>query len=214
MVYPWSKKPKEEDIVAETEIKEEEKEKTEEVKEDNGEDVQEMDDISVREQTATEEVVDSLILNILKLEGYKMDSGELFQAFKEAGGEMENFKSELDKLSELGKIKSDSDGNIMTVQDYQQEKSRQEDDDTEESNEDETEDKTETKDETSEEENQDEDIESIIKLKEETDTWLIEQLKNKENSGNNEELRDEISKLKKRVQKLENVIKNMNKAFE
>jgi len=27
-------------------------------------------------------------------------------------------------------------------------------------------------------------------------------------------LRDEISKLKKRVQKLENVIKNMNKAFE
>jgi len=214
MVYPWSKKPKEEGIVAETEIKEEEKEKTEEVKEDNGEDVQEMDDISVREQTATEEVVDSLILNILKLEGYKMDSGELFQAFKEAGGEMENFKSELDKLSELGKIKSDSDGNIMTVQDYQQEKSRQEDDDTEESNEDETEDKTETKDETSEEENQDEDIESIIKLKEETDTWLIEQLKNKENSGNNEELRDEISKLKERVQKLENVIKNMNKAFE
>tara|TARA_B100000029_G_scaffold463405_2_gene496667 strand:+ start:1886 stop:2530 length:645 start_codon:yes stop_codon:yes gene_type:complete len=214
MVYPWSKKPKEEGIEAETEIKEEEKEKTEEVKEDNGEDVQEMDDISVREQTATEEVVDSLILNILKLEGYKMDSGELFQAFKEAGGEMENFKSELDKLSELGKIKSDSDGNIMTVQDYQQEKSRQEDDDTEESNEDETEDKTETKDETSEEENQDEDIESIIKLKEETDTWLIEQLKNKENSGNNEELRDEISKLKERVQKLENVIKNMNKAFE
>ena len=214
MVYPWSKKPKEEDIVAETEIKEEEKEKTEEVKEDNGEDVQEMDDISVREQTATEEVVDSLILNILKLEGYKMDSGELFQAFKEAGGEMENFKSELDKLSELGKIKSDSDENIMTVQDYQQEKSRQEDDDTEESNEDEIEDKTETKDETSEEENQDEDIESIIKLKEETDTWLIEQLKNKEKSGNNEDLRDEISKLKERVQKLENVIKNMNKAFE
>ena len=106
MVYPWSKKPKEEGIVAETEIKEVEKEKTEEVKEDNGEDVQEMDDISVREETATEEVVDSLILNILKLEGYKMDSGELFQAFKEAGGEMENFKSELDKLSELGKIKS------------------------------------------------------------------------------------------------------------
>ena len=57
-------------------------------------------------------------------------------------------------------------------------------------------------------------IESIIKLKEETDTWLIEQLKNKEKSGNNEDLRDEISKLKERVQKLENVIKNMNKAFE
>ena len=214
MVYPWSKKPKEEGIVAETEIKEVEKEKTEEVKEDNGEDVQEMDDISVREETATEEVVDSLILNILKLEGYKMDSGELFQAFKEAGGEMENFKSELDKLSVLGKIKSDSDGKIMTVQDYQQEKSRQEDDDTEVSIEEEAEDNTETEGENSEEESEDEDIESIIKLKEETDNWLIEQLKNKENIGNNEDLRTEIAELKERVQKLENVIKNMNKAFE
>ena len=214
MVYPWSKKPKEEVEEPETEIREDKVESFEEIKEDNREDVQESEDSSIDEENVTEQVVDSLILNILKLEGYKMDSGELFQAFKEAGGEMENFKSELDKLSVLGKIKSDSDGKIMTVQDYQQEKSRQEDDDTEVSIEEEAEDNTETEDENSEEESEDEDIESIIKLKEETDNWLIEQLKNKENIGNNEDLRTEIAELKERVQKLENVIKNMNKAFE
>ena len=213
MVYPWSKKPKEEVEEPETEIIEDKVESFEEIKEDNREDVQESEDISIDEENVTEEVVDSLILNILKLEGYKMDSGELFQAFREAGGEMENFKGELDKLSVLGKIKSDSDGEIMTVQDYQQEKSRQEDDDTEVSIE-EAEDNTETEDENSEEESEDEDIESIIKLKEETDNWLIEQLKNKENIGSNEDLRTEIAELKERVQKLENVIKNMNKAFE
>ena len=213
MVYPWSKKPKEEVEEPETEIIEDKVESFEEIKEDNREDVQESEDSSIDEENVTEEVVDSLILNILKLEGYKMDSGELFQAFREAGGEMENFKGELDKLSVLGKIKSDSDGKIMTVQDYQQEKSRQEDDDTEVSIE-EAEDNTETEDENSEEESEDEDIESIIKLKEETDNWLIEQLKNKENIGNNEDLRTEIAELKERVQKLENVIKNMNKAFE
>ena len=213
MVYPWSKKPKEEVEEPETEIREDKVESFEEIKEDNREDVQESEDSSIDEENVTEEVVDSLILNILKLEGYKMDSGELFQAFREAGGEMENFKGELDKLSVLGKIKSDSDGKIMTVQDYQQEKSRQEDDDTEVSIE-EAEDNTETEDENSEEESEDEDIESIIKLKEETDNWLIEQLKNKENNGNNEYLRTEIAELKERVQKLENVIKNMNKAFE
>ena len=213
MVYPWSKKPKEEVEEPETEIREDKVESFEEIKEDNREDVQESEDSSIDEENVTEEVVNSLILNILKLEGYKMDSGELFQAFREAGGEMENFKSELDKLSVLGKIKSDSDGKIMTVQDYQQEKSRQDDDDTEVSIE-EAEDNTETEDGNSEEESEDEDIESIIKLKEETDNWLIEQLKNKENIGNNEDLRTEIAELKERVQKLENVIKNMNKAFE
>ncbi len=43
---------------------------------------------------------------------------------------------------------------------------------------------------------------------------ILEQLKNKGNSGNEEELRKEIAELRERVQKLENVIKNMNKAFE
>ena len=210
MAYPWSKKSNDgkEETVAE--IKEKNVEKTEVI---TDQDVPESGEEIVDEEKHGEEIIDSLILNILKLEGYKMDSGELFQAFKEAGGEMENFKGELDSLSEVGKIKSDSDGNIMTVQDYNQEKSRKDEENTEETVI-EIEENNETVEEITEEENDGEDIESIIKLKEETDTWLIEQLKNKENSGNEEELRKEIADLRERVQKLENVIKNMNKAFE
>jgi|TARA_B100001750_G_scaffold246606_1_gene269445 hypothetical protein len=210
MAYPWSKKSNDgkEETVAE--IKEKNVEKTEVI---TDQDVPESGEEIVDEEKHGEEIIDSLILNILKLEGYKMDSGELFQAFKEAGGEMENFKGELDSLSEVGKIKSDSDGNIMTVQDYNQEKSRKDEVNTEETVI-EIEENNETVEEITEEENDGEDIESIIKLKEETDTWLIEQLKNKENSGNEEELRKEIADLRERVQKLENVIKNMNKAFE
>ena len=67
------------------------------------------------------------IVNILKMEGYKIDSGNLFIAFKEAGGEMRDFKPALDELTEEGKIKSDSDGNIMTVEDFQREKSQESD---------------------------------------------------------------------------------------
>ena len=59
-----------------------------------------------------------------------------------------------------------------------------------------------------------EDLESIIKLKEETDSWLIEKLKNKKSSNNDTELREEVKKLKERIEKLENVIKNITKAFE
>ena len=40
------------------------------------------------------------IINILKMEGYKLNSGELFVAFKEAGGEMEDFKGALEELTE------------------------------------------------------------------------------------------------------------------
>ena len=210
MVYPWSKKSNDEKEETVAEIKEKNVEKTEVV---TDQDVPESGEEIVDEEKHGEEIIDSLILNILKLEGYKMDSGELFQAFKEAGGEMENFKRDLDSLSEAGKIKSDSDGNIMTVQDYNQEKSRKDEGNTEETVI-EIEENNETVEEITEEENDGEDIESIIKLKEETDTWLIEQLKNKENSGNEEELRQEIADLRERVQKLENVIKNMNKAFE
>ena len=210
MAYPWSKKSNDEKEETVAEIKEKNVEKTEVI---TNQDVPESGEEIVDEEKHGEEIIDSLILNILKLEGYKMDSGELFQAFKEAGGEMENFKGELDSLSEVGKIKSDSDGNIMTVQDYNQEKSRKDEVNTEETVI-EIEENNETVEEITEEENDGEDIESIIKLKEETDTWLIEQLKNKENSGNEEELRKEIADLRERVQKLENVIKNMNKAFE
>ena len=64
------------------------------------------------------------IVNILKMEGYKLDSGNLFIAFKEAGGEISDFKVALEELTEEKKIKSDSDGNIMTTEDYKREKSQ------------------------------------------------------------------------------------------
>ena len=57
----------------------------------------------------------------------------------------------------------------------------------------------------------DNELESIIKLKEETDSWLIDKLKNE---GSDEGLRAEVQELKKRVEKLENVIENMTRAFD
>ena len=143
------------------------------------------------------------IINILKMEGYKLNSGELFVAFKEAGGEMENFKGALEELTEEKKIQSDSDGNIMTVDVYQREKSQKSESKQESSNEI-------VEDESVEEKNEDE-LESIIKLKKETDSWLIEKLKN---NGNDEELRNEIEELKKRVSKLEKIISNLTRAFD
>ena len=140
------------------------------------------------------------IINILKMEGYKLNSGELFVAFKESGGEMENFKGALEELTEENKIQSDSDGNIMTVEDYQRQKSQKSEPGLEHG----------SKEENVEEENEDE-LESIIKLKEETDSWLIEKLKN---NGNSEELQNEIDELKKRVSKLEKVISNLTRAFD
>ena len=135
------------------------------------------------------------IVNILKMEGYKLNSGELFVAFKEAGGEMSDFKGALEELTSEGKIKSDADGNIMTVEDYQREKSQ-----------------TNDKEETEEiiDDNED-DLESIIKLKEETDSWLIEKLKN---NGTDDSLRDEVKELKERVAKLEKIISNLTRAFD
>ena len=147
------------------------------------------------------------ITNILKMEGYKLNSGDLFIAFKEAGGEMEDFKGALEELTQENKIQSDSDGNIMTVEDYQREQSQQSE---EESNEEIVED---TNEETKEDTLGDDvgDLESIIKLKEETDSWLIEKLKNNDNY---EELRADIEELKERVSKLENIIKNLTRAFD
>jgi len=150
------------------------------------------------------------IANILKMEDYKLDSGELFQAFKEAGGEMSDFSPALEELSKENQIKTDSDGNIMTVQDYDRKKSQM--------NEDPNEPKEKTTEEVMEAEEdaskENEDMESIIKLKEETDTWLIEQLKNKSDNGSEGELRAEVAELRDRVQKLESIIKNLTKAFE
>ena len=147
------------------------------------------------------------IINILKMEGYKLNSGELFVAFKEAGGEMENCKGALEELTEEKKIQSDSDGNIMTVDDYQREKSQKPE---QESSDEIVEDNEDESDDFVEEENEDE-LESLIKLKKETDSWLIEKLKN---NGNDEELRNEIEELKKRVSKLEKIISNLTRAFD
>ena len=141
------------------------------------------------------------IVNILKMEGYKIDSGNLFTAFKEAGGEMSDFKPALDELTEEGKIKSDSDGNIMTVEDFQREKSQESDN-------------VEKEDENIESEttaDDDNELESIIKLKEETDSWLIDKLKNE---GSEEDLKVEVQELRKRVEKLERIIENMTRAFD
>ena len=206
MKYPWNKKGKEE-ISDESEAIDSEEDNT----------VWDNDDPR------------AILLNILKLEGYKMDSGELFNAYREASGEkkssdiMESFKKGLDQLSESGKIRSDSNGNIMTTKDYDREKSQTTDkeekvaDETEEIIEDSKEDmdieegnepnngNTET--------NSD-DLESIIKLKEETDSWLIEKLKNNSSNNNETELREEIKELRLRIEKLESVIKNITKAFE
>ena len=146
------------------------------------------------------------IINILKMEGYKLNSGELFVAFKEAGGEMSDFKGALEELTSEGKIKSDADGNIMTVEDYQREKSQKNDKEETEEIIDDNEDKTEEV----INDNED-DLESIIKLKEETDSWLIEKLKN---NGTDDSLRDEVKELKERVAKLEKIISNLTRAFD
>jgi hypothetical protein len=172
----------------------------------------------------------AILLNILKLEGYKMDSGELFNAYREATGEsknskiMESFKNGLDQLSELGKIQSDSNGNIMTIQDYDREKSqtstneKQKDEIIEESEEvieEFEEDAVNDVEEITDNKKYDnDDLESIIKLKEETDSWLIEKLKDNEANNNETDLREEVKELKKRIEKLEHVIKNITKAFE
>ena len=153
------------------------------------------------------------IVNILKMEDYKLDSGELFQAFKEAGGEMSDFSPALEELSEENQIKTDGDGNIMTVQDYDRKKS-QLNEELNEPKEKTTEEVVEAKEAEGDASEGNEDMESIIKLKEETDTWLIEQLKNKSDNGSEGELRAEVAELRDRVQKLESIIKNLTKAFE
>tara|TARA_B100001250_G_scaffold91637_1_gene76225 strand:+ start:5232 stop:5756 length:525 start_codon:yes stop_codon:yes gene_type:complete len=157
------------------------------------------------------------LVNILKMEGYKLDSGTLFTAFKEAGGEMSDFKGALELLTEEGKIRFDSEGNIMTVEDYQRERSQSKPNSDSEVNEIDKEDaseeiQTEDNEEKSsnDEENNENELESIIKLKEETDSWLIDKLKN----NNDNEMIEEIKNLKERVQKLENIIGNLTKAFE
>jgi len=238
MDYPWNKKTKEE-VPNQTEIIENE----EVIIEENpiiSDDENIIENIESNEKNVVWDNDDprAILLNILKLEGYKMDSGELFNAYREATGEsenskiMESFKNGLDQLSELGKIQSDSNGNIMTIQDYDREKSqtstneKQKDEIIEESEEvieefeedavnDVEEDAVNDVEEITDNKKYDnDDLESIIKLKEETDSWLIEKLKDNEANNNETDLREEVKELKKRIEKLEHVIKNITKAFE
>ena len=156
------------------------------------------------------------IVNILKMEGYKLDSGSLFLAFKDAGGEMSQFAPSLEELQEENIIKSDSEGNIMTVDDYQREQSQNiEDSDSEEIPEENSEEEEsdlidEEIEDIVEEENNDE-MEEMLRKKEETDAWIIEKAKN--GSKTNENLNLEIVELKNRVGKLEEILKKINEAL-
>ena len=156
------------------------------------------------------------IVNILKMEGYKLDSGSLFLAFKDAGGEMAQFSPSLEELQEENIIKSDSEGNIMTVEDYQREKSQNQDDkDSDEENAKEKE-ESELIDEKLEK-NDEEDIidnaevEKMLKKKEETDAWLIDKATN--GSKTNEKLVSQVNELKERVNKLEKVLEKISEAL-
>ena len=162
----------------------------------------------------------STIVNILKMEGYKLDSGSLFLAFKDAGGEMSQFAPSLEELQEENIIKSDSEGNIMTVEEYQREQSQNVDDNVPDggANEDDSEEKKQPEliDEeieaiVEEETIDDAKMEEMLKKKEETDAWIIEKAKN--GSKTNEKLSLEITDLKKRVDKLENIIEKINEAL-
>ena len=154
------------------------------------------------------------IVNILKMEGYKLDSGSLFLAFKDAGGEMSQFAPSLEELQEENIIKSDSEGNIMTVDDYQREQSQNiEDSDSEETPEEEESDliDEEIEDIVEEENSDDDEMEEMLRKKEETNAWIIEKAKN--GSKTNENLNLEIVELKNRVEKLEEILKKINEAL-
>ena len=163
------------------------------------------------------------IVNILKMEGYRLDSGTLFLAFKDAGGEMSQFAPSLEELQEQNIIKSDSEGNIMTVEDYQREKSQNKDD--EETVDEEGDNKStennvkkkseiidnEIKNDNEEEDNDHAKMEEMLKKKEKTDRWIIEKAKN--GSKTNEKLSIEIAELKKRIEKLESILRKIDGAF-
>ena len=161
-------------------------------------------------------VAKTTIVNILKMEGYKLDSGSLFLAFKDAGGEMSQFAPSLEELQEEQIIKSDSEGNIMTVEDYQREKSQNKDDkeEIEESSEDEADlfdEEMQSKDIVDDNVNDSSKMSEMLKKKEETDAWIVEKAKN--GSKNIEKLSLEITELSKRVKKLEDIIEKINEAL-
>ena len=153
------------------------------------------------------------IVNILKMEGYKLDSGSLFLAFKDAGGEMAQFAPSLEELQDEKIIKSDSEGNIMTVEDFQREKSQNEEEEEIEfkpvesttSFENTAENKVDGGD------HNDTKMESMLRKKEETDKWIVEKAIN--GSKTNENLSLEITELRKRVDNLEKILKKISEAL-
>ena len=153
------------------------------------------------------------IVNILKMEGYKLDSGSLFLAFKDAGGEMAQFAPSLEELQDEKIIKSDSEGNIMTVEDFQREKSQNEE---EEEIEVKPEESATSFENTSENkvdggDHNDTKMESMLRKKEETDKWIVEKAIN--GSKTNENLSLEITELRKRVDNLEKILKKISEAL-
>ena len=153
------------------------------------------------------------IVNILKMEGYKLDSGSLFLAFKDAGGEMAQFAPSLEELQDEKIIKSDSEGNIMTVEDFRREKSQNEE---EEEIEVKPEKSTTSFENTSENkvdegDHNDTKMESMLRKKEETDKWIVEKAVN--GSKTNENLSLEITELRKRVDNLEKILKKISEAL-
>ena len=153
------------------------------------------------------------IVNILKMEGYKLDSGSLFLAFKDAGGEMAQFAPSLEELQGEKIIKSDSEGNIMTVEDFRREKSQNEE---EEEIEVKPEKSTTSFENTSENkvdegDHNDTKMESMLRKKEETDKWIVEKAIN--GSKTNENLSLEITELRKRVDNLEKILKKISEAL-
>ena len=153
------------------------------------------------------------IVNILKMEGYKLDSGSLFLAFKDAGGEMAQFAPSLEELQDEKIIKSDSEGNIMTVEDFRREKSQNEE---EEEIEVKPEKSTTSFENTSENkvdegDHNDAKMESMLRKKEETDKWIVEKAIN--GSKTNENLSLEITELRKRVDNLEKILKKISEAL-
>ena len=156
------------------------------------------------------------IVNILKMEGYKLDSGSLFLAFKDAGGEMPQFAPSLEELQEENIIKSDSEGNIMTVEDYEREKSQNQDDENLDEETAEEKEESELIDEKLKHNEEEEisgngEVEEMLKKKEETDAWLIEKAKN--GSKTDDKLRLELAEVKQRVEKLESILEKINEAL-
>ena len=153
------------------------------------------------------------IVNILKMEGYKLDSGSLFLAFKDAGGEMAQFAPSLEELQDEKIIKSDSEGNIMTVEDFRREKSQNEEEEEIEVKPEKSttsfENASENK--VDEGDHKDTKMESMLRKKEETDTWIVEKAIN--GSKTNEKLSLEITELRKRVDNLEKILKKISEAL-